>query len=108
MDAEPLAGMWGTHMRKRTIGVMLSLSSAAFATAMWAAPAGAATPVVQACVGSTLSAAAQASPAPGAIGHAVESFARAQDARPGLGDGIQALQAGDVTQDVVPNTCNNG
>jgi hypothetical protein len=93
-------------MRKLTVGVVLSISSTLGAVAMLAAPAAAATPVVQGCVGSTFSAAAQASPFPGAIGHAVESFAQAPDARPGLGDGIQALQAGDVTQDVVPNTCN--
>jgi hypothetical protein len=26
---------------------------------------------------------------------------------PGLGDGIQALQAGQVPDDLVPNTCND-
>ena len=72
-----------------------------------AAPPGAAKPAVQRCVGSTFAPLAQNQPGPGAFGHAVESFARDPFSRPGLGDGIQSLQAGQVPDDVVPNTCND-
>jgi len=68
-----------------------------------AGPASASTPVVQACVGSTFSTLAHG---PGPLGQGVKSFAQDPNGKPGLGDGIQALQAGAVTQDVVPNTCN--
>jgi len=70
-----------------------------------AAPASAATPVVHACVGTTFSAGAQA---PGPLGQLVKSFAQDPTSTPGLGDGIQSLQQGDVGQDVVANTCNTG
>jgi hypothetical protein len=69
--------------------------------------ASAATPANQACVGESLSTLASDQPFPGAFGAGVTGFAQAPDARPGLGDGIQALQAGDVTDDVVLNTCND-
>jgi hypothetical protein len=66
--------------------------------------AGAAEPANQACVGESLSALAIGSQ--GAFGAGVVAFAQQPDGRPGLGDGIQALQAGAVPDDVVPNTCN--
>ena len=69
--------------------------------------AGAAEPANEACVGASLSALAANQPAPGVFGQGVVGFAQAPDARPGLGDGIQALQACDVGDDVVPNTCND-
>ncbi|MET0511825.1 MAG: hypothetical protein ABW135_09120 [Thermoleophilaceae bacterium] len=69
--------------------------------------ASAAPPASQACVGKSLSALATSQPSPGAFGAAVVGFAQAPDARPGLGDGIQALQAGVVPDEVVPNTCND-
>ena len=68
-----------------------------------AGPASASTPVVHACVGSTFSTLAQG---PGPLGQGVKSFAQDPNSPSGLGDGIQALQAGAVTQDVVANTCN--
>ena len=68
--------------------------------------AGAAEPNNQACVGTTFSPLASNQPAPGAFGQAVTSFAQAPDGRPGLGDAIQALQAGVVPDNIVPNTCN--
>ncbi len=68
--------------------------------------AGAAEPASQACVGESLSALATTQPAPGAFGGGVVSFAQDPTTRPGLGDGIQALQAGDVDDDLVANTCN--
>jgi hypothetical protein len=61
-------------------------------------PAGAAQPANQACLGESFSALA----GPG-FGPGVVSFAQ----NPGpFGDGIQAVLAGDVPDDVVPNTCN--
>jgi hypothetical protein len=45
--------------------------------------------------------------APGAFGSAVVGFAQEPGNRPGLGDGVQLLQAGLVPDEVVPNTCND-
>lgn len=70
-------------------------------------PAGAGKPRNQACVGQSLSALASDQPAPGAFGQAVRSFAQDPAPPPGLGAGIQALQAGLVPDEVVPNTCND-
>jgi hypothetical protein len=62
-------------------------------------PAGAAQPANQACLGESFSALA----GPG-FGPGVVSFAQ----NPGpFGDGIQAVQAGVIGDDVVPNTCND-
>lgn len=70
--------------------------------------AGAAEPVDQACVGESLSALATTQPSPGAFGAGVTGFAQDPNLPPpGLGDGIQALQAGLVPDQVVPNTCND-
>jgi hypothetical protein len=64
-------------------------------------------PVVQACVGTTFSGGAQALP-PGDFGQAIVGFAQAPDTEhPGLGDGIQLLQDGLVSDDVAVNTCND-
>ena len=70
-------------------------------------PAGAGKPVNQACLGESLSALASNQPAPGAFGQGVRSFAQDPAPPPGLGAGIQALQAGMVPDAVVPNTCND-
>ena len=67
--------------------------------------AGAAQPVVQACVGTTFSDAAHSLP-PSGVGTTVSGFAQAPDGTPGLGDGIHLLQAGLVPDSTVPNTCN--
>lgn len=67
--------------------------------------AGAAKPANQACVGESLSALAIQSA--GAFGAGVVGFAQDPDSPPGLGDGIQAFQAGLVPDEVVPNTCND-
>ena len=73
-----------------------------------AAPASAAKPANQACVGMSLSALASNQPSPGAFGGAVSSFAQMPNTlHTGLGDGIQALQAGVVADATVPNTCND-
>ena len=45
-------------------------------------------------------------PRPG-FGQGVVSFAQVFDGRPGLGDGIQLLQAGLVPDQGVLNTCND-
>lgn len=69
--------------------------------------AGAGEPVVQACVGTTFSNAAHALPA-GDLGQTIVGFAQAPGtAHPGLGDGIQQLQAGLVPDEVAINTCND-
>ena len=65
--------------------------------------ANAAEPAVGACVGTTFSSLATAGPR---LGQGVKGFAQDPTNRPGLGDGIQALQAGLVPDEVVPNTCN--
>ena len=67
--------------------------------------AGASQPANQACYGESISALAMGSQ--GGFGSGVVGFAQAPDDRPGLGDGVQALQAGDVPDEVVPNTCND-
>ena len=65
--------------------------------------AGAAAPAAHACVGTTFSSLATAGPG---LGQGVRGFAQDPTNRPGLGDGIQALQAGQVPDEVVLNTCN--
>jgi len=72
------------------------------------AVAGAGEPANQACVGDSFSVLASNQPAPGAFGGAVAGFAQDPNLPPaGLGDGLQALQAGVVPDAVVPNTCND-
>ena len=70
--------------------------------------AGAGQPANHACYGESISALAQHSQ--GGFGAGVVGFAQAPPDEnlplPGLGDGVQALQAGAVPDDVVPNTCN--
>ena len=68
--------------------------------------AGASKPADQACVGESLSALAIGSQ--GGFGAGVVGFAQNPNLPPpGLGDAIQALQAGVVPDEVVPNTCND-
>jgi hypothetical protein len=66
-----------------------------------ASAAGAGQPAIRACVGKTFS---QATAHP--LGQLVSSFARDPFSKPGLGDGIQLIQAGLVPDAVVPNACN--
>jgi hypothetical protein len=65
--------------------------------------AGAGPPANDACVGESLSALATDQPFPGAFGQATTDFAQLPGPH---GQNIQAFQAGDVPDDVVPNTCN--
>jgi hypothetical protein len=97
---------WRLMMRRIKTGAAF-VCAGAFTLVLLSAPAGAATPAVQGCVGSTVSPLAQNQPAPGAFGRGVEFFARDPFSRPGLGDAIQALQAGVVPDLLVPNTCND-
>lgn len=74
-------------------------------TLLGAATEHAAEPANQACLGESFSALT----GPG-FGQAIVFFAQGGgpvDTQPGLGDGIQRLQAGLVPDQVVPNTCNN-
>ena len=68
-------------------------------------------PANQGCYGESISFLATNQPFPGAFGAGVVGFAQAPPdeflPRPGLGDGVQALQAGVVPDEVVLNTCNN-
>jgi hypothetical protein len=73
-----------------------------------AAAAGSAEPVVQACVGDSLSELASNQEDPGGFGAGVVAFAQQPDGSPGVGDGIQLLQEGLVPDVAVPNTCNDG
>jgi hypothetical protein len=93
-------------MRRTLLRCVLSLALVGTAGAALAAPAGAATPARQACLGRSFSEAATDQPFPGALGHLIASFAQETQNRPGLGDGIQAVQAGLVPDEVVANACN--
>ncbi|HZC69584.1 MAG TPA: hypothetical protein VE442_02710 [Jatrophihabitans sp.] len=71
-----------------------------------AAPAYAAQPAVQGCVGSSVGAAAQQ---PGPFGQFVNGVAHdPTSVRPGVGDEVQTLAAGGLPDDEFPNTCNGG
>ena len=70
-------------------------------------PAGAATPAIQGCYGAGISALASTSTIHGGFGAAVRGFAQDPNSFPGLGDGVQVVQAGLVPDDIVPNTCND-
>ena len=90
----------------RAIRARLAAGAAAGVVLASGGVASAAQPANQACLGESLSALATTQPAPGAFGAGVVGFAQAPDGQPGLGDGIQALQAGQVPNAVLPNTCN--
>lgn len=72
-----------------------------------AAVAGASKPVVQACVGTTFSQGAHASHEAGEPFGQTIIVPFAQDPAGNLGGGIQALQMGDVPDEVAVNTCND-
>ena len=89
------------NKQQRLSRAIAATAGAVIASSLFALPAAAAEPANQACVGESFSALA----GPG-FGQGVVSFAQ-QPGPPGLGDGIQALQAGLVPDFVVPNTCND-
>jgi hypothetical protein len=72
-----------------------------------AAPASAATPANQGCVGESLSALATNQTVPGDFGAAASGLAQDPTNAPGLGDFVQLGQAGGIPDDVLPNTCND-
>jgi hypothetical protein len=90
---------------KRLFVVTLAAAMTVLALATGVADAG--QPANRGCYGESISSLATNQPFPGAFGAAVVGFAQAPDGRPGLGDGVQALQAGFVPDEVVPNTCND-
>jgi hypothetical protein len=67
--------------------------------------ASAAKPVVQGCVGESVSGNAQAIPQYGQVVSSVAKDATGLGG-PGVGDEVQAVQAGGVPDTVFPNTCN--
>ena len=84
-----------------------SLMVAAGLIGALAAPASAAKPANQACVGESLSALATNQPSNGSFGAGARGLAQDPTTAPGLGDFVQAGQAGLVSDDVLPNTCND-
>jgi hypothetical protein len=96
--------------RMRRAGILLASMVAVGTTFVFAGTAGAGQPNNQACVGKSVSALASNQPAPGAFGQFVRGFAQnpgVPTLRPGLGDAIQVLQAGEAPDAAVPNTCND-
>jgi hypothetical protein len=96
-----------SNVARRTARAVTAAAIVAGSLVIGAGAAGAATPVSQGCVGSTvsnLSAVAHDAGIP--YGQLIVGFAQDPFSRPGLGDGIQQLQAGLVPDEVVPNTCN--
>jgi hypothetical protein len=97
-------------MRRRALKrlfIVLSISLLA-ALGLNTGVAGAAEPEIQGCYGDSISALANHSA--GAFGAGTVGFAQQEPndvaPLPGLGDGVQLLQAGEVPDVVVPNTCN--
>jgi hypothetical protein len=85
---------------------LAATAGGALLSGVFALSASAAEPANQACVGETVSALA----GPG-FGQVIASVAQDNspfDTAPGLGDGIQRLQAGVLPDSFVPNTCNDG
>jgi hypothetical protein len=95
-------------MRRSTLRAVAGCTAAASLLLVQAPPAGAARPVKQACVGVTFSTGARGSQPPSdTVGGTIRWFARDRvQSPPGLGDGIQLLQAGLLSDDVEPNVCN--
>jgi hypothetical protein len=93
----------------KRFAVLLAITACAL-LGVGATAARASEPVMHACAGTTFSEdarEAQAGP-PGTFGQLVSGSAQAPGTeRPGLGDGIQQLQAGLVPDTVAANTCNN-
>jgi hypothetical protein len=99
-------------MRRRAlkrIFIVLAISLLA-ALGLNTGVASAGEPANQGCYGESISALATNQPFPGAFGAGTVGFAQAPTNEivplPGLGDGVQLLQAGMVPDDVVLNTCN--
>ncbi len=87
----------------RKIRILVLAISAAGWIVMAAPLAGAATPASQACLGSSVSSFSSEHVRSGWL---YRDFAQDPNDRPGLGDGVQAFQAGLIPDEVFPNTCN--
>jgi hypothetical protein len=95
-------------LQRTALALVMSAAGTLGVSLVAAAPANAAQPVVQACLGQSLSALAtqSSSASPGAFGQGVVGFAQAPGYPSGLGQGIHDLQAGNIPDSLVPNTCN--
>jgi hypothetical protein len=95
-------------VQRTALALAISVAGTLGGSFIAAAPANAAQPVVQACLGQSLSALAVQSHtvAPGSFGQGVVGFAQAPGYPSGLGQGIHDLQAGNIPDSLVPNTCN--
>ena len=96
-------------MRRSLLRSALAVALVGATTLASAAPAFAARPRRQACVGITFAVGATGSQPPGdTVGGAVRDFARDRVLSPvGLGDGIQLMQAGFLPDTVEANVCND-
>jgi hypothetical protein len=93
-------------MRRSLLRCVAGITIAGVATLVSAAPASAARPRLQACVGATFSVGAHVGP--DTVGSVVRDFARDKVASPpGLGDGIQLMQSGGLPDGVAANACND-
>lgn len=89
---------------------ILSTIAASALLGVGATAAGASEPVIHDCVGTTFSEHSQLARVggPGTFGDLVSDFAQAPGTEhPGLGDGIQLVQAGLVPDTVAGNACND-
>lgn len=89
--------------------VLLTIAACAL-LGLGATAAGASEPVVHDCVGTTFSEHSQAAQVggPGTFGQLISGVAQAPGTEhPGLGDGIQLVQAGLVPDTVAGNACND-
>jgi hypothetical protein len=97
--------MEGSGMRSSTSGKILAAAAATAASfSLLASPSAASQPEPASCIGESFSTGA----GPG-FGQGVVFFAQVGgplSTHPGLGDGIQLLQAGLVPDQVLPNLCN--
>jgi hypothetical protein len=91
----------GSVGKIRAIALGATLASAITIVGGATPAALAATPTVKGCLGESISTAA----GPG-FGNFIEQAAQDPADRPGLGDAVQAAQAGRVPDAAFPNTCN--
>ncbi|MDP9331475.1 MAG: hypothetical protein M3P11_12670 [Actinomycetota bacterium] len=90
--------------KARTVAGAIALAGV-LAVSAGVQTASAATPTVQGCVGSSLSAGATSSDG-STFGQFVSGVAQDTSDRPGVGDAVQALESGQVLDADFQNTCN--
>ena len=101
LDWKGVSDEGGKDVKSWRIVVMGLIAAAALFFAGGAADA--ATPASKGCMGESVSAAAQGNQ--GAFGALVSSTAQLEG-DPGIGDIVQAIQAGLIPDEVLSNTCN--